>query len=86
MNDIVHAPRTAPGAIARAAPQALTTARPLLEAPQTSAPFVILQAFLVDLSTLAGGLTLVLDDYHTLGGQEVHKLVVYLLRHRLHPR
>lgn len=69
------------GAIARAAPGALTSSLPLLQAAEPPPPYVIAQALLVDLSDLPGGLTLVLDDYHMVTAGPVHQLVAYLLRH-----
>mgnify|MGYP001193105423 CR=1 FL=1 len=69
------------GAIARAAPGALATSLPLLGAAEPPPAYVIVQALLVDLSALPGGLTLVLDDYHLVTAEPVHRIVAYLLRH-----
>lgn len=72
------------GAIERAAPGALVTSLPLLAAADPP-PFVVIQTLLVDLSALAAPLTLILDDYHAVSAEAIHKLVSYLLR-RLPPR
>jgi LuxR family maltose regulon positive regulatory protein len=69
------------GAVSRAAPAALVTSAPLLAAPEPPPPYIVLQALLVDLSALAEGLTLVLDDYHMVRAEAVHQAVGYLLRH-----
>ncbi len=69
------------GAVSRAAPAALETTAPLLAAPEPPPPYIVLQALLVDLSALAEGLTLVLDDYHMVQAEPVHQAVGYLLRH-----
>lgn len=67
------------GAIERAVPGALATTLQLLSGPDPP-PHVVLQALLVELSALPGGLTLVLDDYHVITVEPVHQLVAYLLR------
>lgn len=69
------------GAITRVIPQALTTTAPLLSTREPPPPYVVLQALLVDLSALPGGLTLVLDDYHTITAEPVNQALAYLLRH-----
>lgn len=69
------------GAIERVRPQALVVTRPLLNAPEPPPLYAVAQALLMDLSTLSSGLTLVLDDYHTITAQPVHQIVTYLLRH-----
>ncbi|NTU79001.1 MAG: hypothetical protein HGA45_06305 [Chloroflexales bacterium] len=69
------------GAIERVSPQALPTTRPLLTAPEPPPLYLLLQALLVDLSALPSGLTLVLDDYHTITAEAVQQAVAYLLRH-----
>jgi LuxR family maltose regulon positive regulatory protein len=73
------------GAIERALDRALATTGVLLAAEEPLPLHVLLQALLVDLSGLPNGLTLVLDDYHTVTARPVHQLVAYLLRH-LPPR
>jgi LuxR family maltose regulon positive regulatory protein len=68
------------GAIERVIPGALPMTRPLLAAPEPPPIYVLLQALLVDLSALPAGVTLVLDDYHTISAEPVHQAVAYLLR------
>lgn len=69
------------GAIDRAVPQALMTTFTLLAAAEPPPLYVVLQALLVDLAALPAGLTLVLDDYHTISAPAIHQAVAYLLRH-----
>jgi LuxR family maltose regulon positive regulatory protein len=69
------------GAIERVLPEALPTTQPLLTALEPPPLYIILQALLVDLSTLPDGLTLILDDYHTVTAEAIHQAVSYLLRH-----
>ena len=69
------------GAIEHVAPGALPATRDLLAAATPPLPFAVLEALLVDLSALPAPLTLVLDDYHTVGDEEIHRTVAYLLRH-----
>lgn len=69
------------GAVARVCPNALTNTLPLLAAQEPPPLYLALQALLVDLSALPGGLTLILDDYHTVVTPEIHQVVTYLLRH-----
>jgi LuxR family transcriptional regulator, maltose regulon positive regulatory protein len=69
------------GAIERVLPEALRTTHPLLTTPEPPPLYVILQALLVDLNALPGGLTLVFDDYHTVTTEAIHQAVAYLLRH-----
>jgi len=68
-------------AVERAVPGALAATLELLNAPQPTPLYAILEAFLVELDALPAGLTLVLDDYHTLSSEAVHQLMAYLLRH-----
>ncbi len=68
-------------AVERAAPGALAATLELLNAPHSAPLYAILEAFLVELDALPAGLTLVLDDYHTLSSEPVHQLMAYLLRH-----
>ncbi|MFQ3663250.1 MAG: LuxR C-terminal-related transcriptional regulator [Chloroflexaceae bacterium] len=68
-------------AVEHALPGALATTRELLNAPQPAPLYAVLEAFLVELDALPAGLTLVLDDYHTLSTEPVHQLMAYLLRH-----
>lgn len=72
------------GAILRVDPHALSAALPLLTAQEPPPLYMVLQALLVDLSALPGGLTLVLDDYHAITAEPIHQAVAYLLR-RLPP-
>lgn len=69
------------GAVAREYPYALTHTLPLLTAQEPPPLYPALQAFLVDLGALPGGLTLILDDYQAVVAEEVHQVVAYLLRH-----
>lgn len=69
------------GAVRTALPDALPTAVELLRAPSPPPLYVILQAFLLDLSTLPWGVILVLDDYHEVTAEPIHQAVAYLLRH-----
>jgi LuxR family transcriptional regulator, maltose regulon positive regulatory protein len=72
------------GAVERVCPHSLTNTLPLLTAQEPSPLYLALQAFLVDISALPGGLTLILDDYYTVVAPEVHQVVTYLLRHLPH--
>jgi LuxR family transcriptional regulator, maltose regulon positive regulatory protein len=69
------------GAIMRVAPAAVATTADLLAAREALPIYVLLQALLVDLDGLPGGITLVLDDYHAITSREIHQLVAYLIRH-----
>ncbi len=73
------------GAIEHARPGTLVTTLPLLNAVGPAPLYMLLQAILVDLSTVTGTLTLVLDDYHAVTSTPVHQLVAYLVR-RLPPQ
>lgn len=68
------------GAIERAARGTLVASRGLLAAPTPPPLQVLLQALLVDLSAIVGGLTLVLDDYHAVAAAPIHQACAYLLR------
>jgi LuxR family maltose regulon positive regulatory protein len=68
------------GAIERVAPGATAGTTALLTAREQPPLYVVVQALLVDLSALPGGLTLVLDDYHAIAAEPVHQAVAYLLR------
>jgi LuxR family maltose regulon positive regulatory protein len=72
------------GAIRQAVPEALEPTLALLAAAD-SPRYAIIQSLLIDLDRLPEGLTLVLDDYHTLMSEPIHQTVAYLLRH-LPPR
>lgn len=69
------------GAIARAAPEAVALTTDLFAAREPPPLFVIAQALLVDLDAAGSGLTIVLDDYHTITSREVQQLVAYIVRH-----
>ncbi|MCX7791157.1 MAG: hypothetical protein N2378_11005, partial [Chloroflexaceae bacterium] len=71
-------------AVEHAAPGALSSTLDLLDARQAASLYAMLEAFLVELAALPGGLTLVLDDYHCLTSEPVQQLMAYLLR-RLPP-
>ncbi|MFV9506707.1 MAG: LuxR C-terminal-related transcriptional regulator [Oscillochloridaceae bacterium umkhey_bin13] len=68
-------------AIEQTLPAALPVTRPLLVAHNPPPLYVLLQALLVDLNTLAAPLTLILDDYHTIMGEPIHQVLAYLVRH-----
>ncbi len=53
----------------------------LLEARQQTPVEVLYTTFSNDLTTLPGDLIVVLDDYHTVQGKEVHNLLSELMRH-----
>lgn len=72
------------GAVERVAPHSLPHTLPLLIAPEPPPLYLALQAFLVDLSALPCGITLILDDYHVVVAAEVHQVVGHLLRQLPH--
>ena len=67
-------------AIQSAIPDAGTTARVLLEAPQPSIE-AALAALLNDLQAVADEVVLVLDDYHVVESGEIHEAVTFLVEH-----
>jgi LuxR family maltose regulon positive regulatory protein len=67
-------------AVEQAAPGAAAATLGLLAAHAPPPAHVVLQALLVDLSALPGGLTLVLDDYDQVAAEPLHHAVAYLLR------
>jgi LuxR family transcriptional regulator, maltose regulon positive regulatory protein len=69
------------GAIERALPGALPTTLPLLTGAEPAPLHTLLPALLVDLNAIPNGITVVLDDYHTITAEAIHQLVAYLLRH-----
>ncbi|NTU78704.1 MAG: hypothetical protein HGA45_04760 [Chloroflexales bacterium] len=69
------------GALERVYPQPLAHTLPLLTAQEPPPLYLALQALLVDLSALPSGITLILDDYHTVRSEEIHQAVAYLLRY-----
>jgi LuxR family maltose regulon positive regulatory protein len=68
------------GAIGRVAPEAIVSTSVLLTAPTLPPLAAMIEALLVDLAALPDGLTLVLDDYHTITEPSIHQAVSSLLR------
>ncbi|MFV9503450.1 MAG: LuxR C-terminal-related transcriptional regulator [Oscillochloridaceae bacterium umkhey_bin13] len=69
------------GAITYALPGALPQVRTMLATNEPPPIYRLVQALLADLHDLPTGLTLVLDDYHTIAAAPIHQTFVYLLRH-----
>lgn len=67
-------------ALHSAAPAAVATARPLLNAPQPSIDAVV-ATLLNDLHAVDHDVVLVLDDYHVIDSPEIHESVAFLLDH-----